>query len=258
MTGLVKKFIVFMLAAVCLGTFSCKKNEETQNDEQKQQQIPVEVVTQYIRNRGYIYQNAEDVNVPLKNLKPEVYKLMSFGDKVSVLYETTLGKDQYYRVQLPDTTEYWALKALFTEKFIVINKPHVLCYTQPDSDYVPAVKVEPGDFGYFVKELNGWVLVDFNCTYRSYKEGQPRKWVGQYWINTGYTDDLKCAKQAFYLSRANYNLLGEKTVDKESAIANLKKAFEVTNNENTEISFVLKDLLDELETPAQTSDSTND
>ena len=70
-------------------------------------------------------------------------------------------------------------------------------------------------------------------------------WVGNVWLKTGYTEDTKVARESYILSRA-YNDLYGKNVNPDSAIEKLKQALEINNGEETEITYVIKNLLNQL------------
>jgi hypothetical protein len=221
---------------------ACKKGESAANNDiaKENTESVVENQTQYISDwSAVLYVNESDVGTDYKTLANDKFMILYFGSKVTVKFAKTISKKQYYRVQLPDSTEYWADKSVFAEKFIVINKEHVSTYSQPDLDYVTSLKLEPGDFGIYKKEMNGWIQVDFYA-YRPLKDGGERKWVGTKWIQDGWTEDIICAKQAYYLYLATYNELSKN--DKEKALSMLAKANEATDNAETEISYVLNEM----------------
>ncbi|HOJ63428.1 MAG TPA: hypothetical protein PLE45_03300 [Spirochaetota bacterium] len=237
-----KRFI--LLLTILITIFSCKKDNSL-NTTTTVSTISIENPTQYIKEAGcYFYKNIEDVNTPIKNLKSDSYLWVDFGRKVTVIDTKKVGDDDYYKVQLPDKSIYWAKKDFFTSKFITINKANVLCYKQPDNDWATTIKLQPGDFGTLIKEEDGWINVEFKA-YRPTKEGGDRKWVGNYWIKEGWTDDINTAKQAYYLYMAYYYKLIKN--DDKNAIEMIKKAFSSTNEEETEISYVLRDYLQELQ-----------
>ena len=236
----VSSIIIMMLCSLA----ACKKGESANNAvENENTETVVENQTQYTRDWVVMYVNEADVGTDYKKLANDKYVALNFGSKVTVKSEKTIGKKQYYKVQLPDTTEYWADKSQFAEKFIVINKEHVSTYSQPDLDYVTALKLEPGDFGFYNKEMNGWILVDFYA-YRAVKEGEDPKWVGSKWIQDGWTEDITCAKQAYYLYLAIHQDLKKNDVVK--ALEYLNRAMEVTDNAQTEITYVIDDMKNRL------------
>ena len=106
---------------------ACKKGESANNAvENENTETVVENQTQYTRDWVVMYVNEADVGTDHKKLANDKYVALNFGSKVTVKSEKTIGKKQYYKVQLPDTTEYWADKSQFAEKFIVI-KEILLC-----------------------------------------------------------------------------------------------------------------------------------
>ncbi len=222
----------------------------------KKAESVVENQTQYVSDwSAVLYVNESDVGTDYKTLANDKFIFLYFGSKVTVKFAKTISKKQYYRVQLPDSTEYWADKSVFAEKFIVINKEHVSTYSQPDLDYVTSLKLEPGDFGIYQKEMNGWIQVDFYA-YRPLKDGGERKWVGTKWIQDGWTEDIICAKQAYYLYLATYNELSKN--DKEKALSMLAKANEATDNAETEISYVLNEMYIRLTNTEPTDENTEE
>ncbi|MBP5706434.1 MAG: SH3-like domain-containing protein [Spirochaetales bacterium] len=220
---------------------TCKKGDNTLNNiKNENNEAVVENQTQYVSDwSAVLYTSEADVGTDYKKLANDKFTILYFGSKVTVKSEKSINKKEYYKVQLPDTSEYWADKSQFSERFIVINKEHVSTYNQPDLDYVTAIKLEPGDFGIFKKEMNGWIQVDFYA-YRSLKDGGDRKWVGTKWIQDGWTEDITCAKQAYYLYLATYNELQKNNKDK--ALEMLAKANEATDKAETEISYVLNEM----------------
>lgn len=251
---MLKKYFFLLLLIILV--FNCKKNnsgEITNNNSIVDDNLKIYNATQYVKENGvYIFTNESDVDKQIKDLDKNKYLYLDFGNKVNVVDSKKIGKDEYFKIQLPDTTVYWAKKDFFAEKLLTINQTDVLCYKQPDLDYATTVKLQPGDFGIYVKEINDWICVDFRA-YRPVKAGGERKWVGgPYWIKTGYTDDIKTAKQAYYLYLANYNSL----IKNNDALAldNLNKGLTITNNEDTEITYVLRDMIKDL-TPKDATDS---
>ncbi|HOV15860.1 MAG TPA: hypothetical protein PK771_16340 [Spirochaetota bacterium] len=171
--------------------------------------------------------------------------MLEFGNKVTITKDKKIGDKIYYFVTLPDKTTHWIAAENLTEKFITINQPDVICYKQPDTAYINSnTKLQPGDFAYFVKEQDGFINVDFISYMPRLKKNQTT-WVGNVWLKDGYTDDLKISRESYILSRA-YNDLYGKNPNKENAIQKLKDALEINGGEETEITYVIKTLLNEL------------
>lgn len=256
-------FILLSLFSYCLFSYyGCKKDNNrsvtinTATTVREEEDLNfIENATQYVKVNGcYFYKNLEDVNTPIKQLKSDSYLWVDFGRKINVLDIKKVNNDYYYNVQLPDKSIYWAKKDFFTTKFITIIKTNVLCYEQPDTNWGATIKLQPGDFGTLIKEDDGWLNVEFKA-YRPIKDNGERRWVGTYWIKEGYTDDINTAKQAFYLYMAYYYKLIKK--DTKNAIEMLKKAFYIVNDEETEISYVIRDFLKELSREDSSSDINN-
>ena len=246
-----------LIGILFLLILNCKKDGSSDNSGKKEDEnlVIIENPTQYIKESGgYFYKDLSDVNTPIKDLKPDQYLWVEFGGKVTAIDIKKVNNVEYYKIQLPDKSVYWAKKDLFTSKFITINKANVLCYKQPDNDWATSIKLQPGDFGTLIKEEDGWINVEFRA-YRPTKDGGERKWVGTYWIKEGYTDDINTAKQAYYLYQAYYYNLIKK--DNKNAIEMLKKAL-TTVEQETEITYVIREFLEELESGSVANDTTKD
>ncbi|OHD13584.1 MAG: hypothetical protein A2Z98_06140 [Spirochaetes bacterium GWB1_27_13] len=197
----------------------------------------------YVKYQVWFYEKESDIGKQAKDVKEK--KLMEFGNKVTITKERKINDILYYQVQIPDKTTYWVSSENLTQKFITINQPDVVCYKQPDTDYAnTAVKLQAGDFAYFVKEQDGFINVDF-ISYMPRGKKEQGIWVGNVWLKTGYTEDTKVARESYILSRA-YNDLYGKNVNPDSAIEKLKQALEINNGEETEITYVIKNLLNQL------------
>jgi hypothetical protein len=218
--------------------FSQKQGSDTQEEKTEEPE------TRYVKNWGtWIISHEEDIGKPLKEIKEKLY--LEFGSKVYVLEEKEINDRTYVRVQLPDTSEYWARNDTLVEKFIVITSNNVLCYTQPDTDYADTILLQPGDFGFFIREMEGWVNAEF-LTYRPEVPGGTHVRVGEKWINMGYTEDLRTAKEAYYLNLAYYYIYS-KEKDTQKALERLEKAQNANVDIETEITYVIEDLLNELQ-----------
>ena len=157
---------------------------------------------------------------------------------------------------LPDGSEYWVAANALVDKFIVITREDVLCYKQPDTDYADTILLQPGDLGLFSKEMDGWINAEF-LAYRPVEPGGEIKRVGSKWIKGGYTEDLSTAKEAYYLSLAYYYLYS-KDKDVKKAVERLEKAASINVTGDTEITYVINDLLagltGESEQPAESEE----
>jgi hypothetical protein len=217
--------------------FSQQQGTDTQEAE------TAEPETMYVKNWGtWVISREEDIGKPLKEIKEKLY--LEFGSKLYVLEEKSINERVYVKVQLPDTSEYWARKNTLVEKFIVITSNDILCYTQPDTDYADTILLQPGDFGFFIREMESWVNAEF-LTFRPEVPGGTYVRVGEKWINTGYTEDLRTAKEAYYLNLAYY-YIHSKEKDEKKAIERLEKAQNVNVDIDTEITYIIEDLLSDL------------
>jgi hypothetical protein len=245
-------FVLFVLGCNkepgdSLNLFS-KKAEIPPSEEQ------VQKPTMYVKEWGvWFYRNEEDAGKPSKEVKDKLY--MDFGSKVTVLDEKNINGKDFFKVQLPDQTDYWVRKTVFVEKFIIINQKDVLCYKQPDLDYADTILLQPGDFGLFQREIDGWMLADF-LAYRPKESGGDRAVVGEKWIKEGYTTDLRAAKEAFYLNRAYYYQFS-KNKNREKAVEMLEKARNINVDADTEITYVIETLLEELKGTAHKESEGN-
>lgn len=247
-----KSLFIWILSVLLFLSFSCKKEQTTEEKDKNVTNVTVEEngkslpeynTTQYVKYQVWFYKNKDDAGKNPKDVKDKI--LMEFGNKVTVLGDKQIGDKLFFNVSLPDKTTYWVAAEHLAEKFIVINQPDVICYKQPDTAYVnSSAKLQPGDFAYFVKEQDGFVNVDFISYIPRGKKDQI-VWVGNVWIKDGFTDDLKAAKEAYFLSRA-YNDLYGKTPNKENAIQKLKDILDINSGEETEVTYVIKTLLNEL------------
>jgi hypothetical protein len=238
-----KILIIFSIITILLTISACKKStQQTDNSKGSKDDSAIENTTQYVKEWGIIaFSKLEEVTKKPDEVKDKIY--LEFGSKVNILKNKKVNDVIYYRIQTPDKNEYWAPKDNFTPKFIIINQTDVTCYLQPDQAYVSTIKLQPGDFGVFVKQIDEYINVDFKA-YRKLKDSDDKKgWVGNVWIKEGYTTDLNAAKQAFYLYLAYFY---EQKNDIKSAKESLQKAFEKTDNANTEISDVIKSYQDQL------------
>ncbi len=248
-----KLLFINLLIILLFPSVSCvkKKNNDAQNKESAvsesssdNSQSDITNVTQYVSSYGvWAYANESDLGKKSGDVKEKMY--LNFGSPVTIIGSKKENNIEYYKIQLPDDTTYWSPKENFAEKFIVINKTDVLCYTQPDTGYATQLKLQPGDFGIYVKEKNGFINADFYA-YRPYKPGDEKKWVGNVWLKEGYTDNINAAREAYYLFLAYASLQKNK---KDDAKTYLDKALEASETYGeTDITPVVKDQLNELKT----------
>ena len=231
-----KKFLLFCLIFVLLlSLFGCKKGLSMGGGSGDK--------VQYVKEYGtYVYKNEEDCGKSSKEVNDKEY--LEFGSKLNVLKSKNVEGKEYLKVQLPDKSEYWANKENLTEKFIVITQNNVEAYDQPDDSYKTGIKLQPGDYGLFVKEQDGWTNVEFYA-YRPDKEDGERKWVGNKWIKGGYTDDLNAAREAYRLYLAYYYKISKNDTDK--AVKYLEEGLEINKGDKSEIYSALEDYAEELE-----------
>lgn len=231
-----KKLLLYILIIALVFSFlNCKKIKLTEEES-------VESVTQYIKESVWAFEKEEDLIKDPKEVKEK--KLLEFGDKITVLKMKKIEEKEYYNIQLPDKTKLWVPVKNVTEKFIIINQNDVETYKQPEQDYKTGVKLQPGDFGIFVKEQDGWINVDF-FAYRPLKDGEDRKWVGNKWIKEGYTEDIKAAREAYYLYLSCFYKISKN--DNTTALKYIKLALDANKGDQSEIYSVIEEFQKELE-----------
>jgi hypothetical protein len=195
----------------------------------------------------WIYTSRDDLGRPAAEVPRERRTLLDVGSRVATL-EVVRGPGgddagPWARIQLPDGTEHWVAAGHLVDRFIVITRSDVLCYDQPDTTFATTIFLQPGDFGYFVDEQEGWIKADFHAYRPREPEGEPA-WVGERWIkSSGFTDDVMTAKEAYYLYRARRELRHGST---EAEIDLLRRAENANVLGDTEITPVIRALLDEL------------
>ncbi|MCG8570798.1 MAG: hypothetical protein MJB14_11725 [Spirochaetes bacterium] len=241
-----KKSIIPVIIILLLFT-NCKKEEKTSTDSQEKIMINPEMQIQYAI-QDYILTYAKKENVgkswkEMKDMDSSEYFWLSIGNKVKVLQETNANGFDSYLFELPDGTQYWVEKEYLTHKFMIINANDTATFSQPDQDYKGKLKLQTGDFGIVKEEKNGFFLVEFKA-YQPFKEGADPKYVGEVWINSGYTNDVNAAKEAYYLYLAKYYDLQKNDLTK--AVENLNKGLEINNGSPTDITHVLQEYLADL------------
>ena len=127
---MINRLFNFIISIIILFSLNnCNKNSNKNN---KSTEI-VETATQYVKDWGvWVYKNEEDLGKKAKDVKEKEY--FEFGSKFTVLLSKNINDKDYYKIQLPDKTEYWVEKDRLVEKFIVINQDDVTAYSQPDQD----------------------------------------------------------------------------------------------------------------------------
>ena len=198
----------------------------------------------------YLY-NVED-NKEKKVIKKNIKEidnteriLFDIGQQLTAIKEKNSGSKTYYQIILPNKKNYWIDASFVTEKYITINSEDVACYKQPSMNSLNNnFKLQPGDFGYFIKEKNGFINVEFNL-YLPRGIDNSIVLVGNVWIKEGYTDDINTAKEAYWLSAA-YNQIYIKNPNKEIAKKYLINALEENRPEKTKIALIAQKVLKEL------------
>lgn len=164
-----------------------------------------------------------------------------FGNKVLVLSNKKVKETYFLQVQLPDKSKYWSWAAYFTPKFITITQKDVKTYSQPDTGYQNKLKLQPGFLGYYVKEMDGWINVEFKLFAPKKADDKP-VWVGSVWLNASdtsfYTEDWDTAYDANSLLDA-YNLLYGKKIDIQGSVNVLKQSLaENDGRENIAVNLI--------------------
>lgn len=197
---------------------------------------------------AWFFMQSSDLGKQPKDVKNKM--ILYFGNRVTVTGSQKVGDTYYLNVQLPDNSKIWGPADYFATKFITIIDSDLPCFSQPDQSYRNRVKLQPGYFGYYVKEVNNFVNVDI-MNYAIKNDNEKPTWIGNVWIKTGYSENINTAMQATYLKSA-YNLLYGKTPDVKNALAKLKEGLEVNNQAETEITPVISALIEKLQggTPA--------
>lgn len=206
-----------------------------------------ETKVQYTRYPVWIFARREDLGKAAGEVPREHRTLIEVGSRVTTLEEAAGPNGgeagRWARIQLPDGTEHWVAARHLVDRFIVISRRDVLCYDQPDATFATTIFLQPGDFGYFLDEQEGWIKAAFHAYRPREPEGEPL-WVGERWIkSSGFTDDVLAAKEAYYLYRARRELRRDA---QGAAVEHLLRADGINVLEDTEITPVIRSLLAEL------------
>ncbi len=229
---MMKKNVLFILLLGLLTSFIFAADEE----------IPAKNSIVFLKyESAWLISNDNDLEKKVNDVKEK--KLFNFGNKFTVVGNKKIKDKVFLNVVLPDKTKLWGPLDYFTEKFITITENDLKCYSQPDEGYVAKNKLQPGYFGYFITAQNEWVKVKF-ISYVPGNTLNDKIWIGDVWIKSGYTDDVKTAQQGYALALA-YNGLYGKTKDVNYAIKKLQDG--ITNVEGgTTITYILEELLTQL------------
>ncbi|OHD23901.1 MAG: hypothetical protein A2086_07980 [Spirochaetes bacterium GWD1_27_9] len=214
--------------------------------------IPQNNTNLYVKYEAiWSFEKEGDLEKTPKDVKEK--KLLNFGNKVLVIGNKKIKDAYYIQFQLPDKTKYWASLDNFAIKFITIIEKDLVAYTQPDDSYLAKFKLQPGCFGYYIKENDGFINVDI-ASYIPKKQGQKSIWAGNVWIKKGYTDDIKVASQGILVARA-FNLLYGKTYNAKDGLTKLNEALELLG-EDTVLSPFIANLVTELDGGGITTTTT--
>jgi hypothetical protein len=191
--------------------------------------------------------NEQDIGKATKEIKD--WKQLFFGNKVTLVNNKKFKDVVYFCVQLPDKTKGWGRYDYFTSKFITITAKDVTCYSQPDASYKSKIKLQPGFLGYYQREENGFILVDFPFWKPKKTEEKPA-YLGKLWIqanNDIYSDDINLAAEADMLTTAYSYLYNNKESKPADALKTLKKALELNQGDETVVSITVGELISQLE-----------
>jgi|GEM_PF-1387561 len=258
-------YLVFIfILFVSLNACKCKQGqnggnttENTKNNKDKKGDKSFTEKTQYVKEWGiWCYKNKDDIGKKANEVKDKIY--LYFGEEVSVANIVKINNKEYYELKIAGENDtYWANSDVFAEKFIVINKPSTKCYNRPNDTSISPIKLEAGDFGYFLREEGDFIEVDFYAYRPSTPDGE-KKWVGTKWIKDGYTTNLIAAKEAYYLYFSYYHEI-KNNIDK--AVNMLEKSLQVseTYEQQTEITPIIQSRYEELTGHSyNTSNKTDD
>ena len=204
--------------------------------------------TGYITEPIYAFYDKDKIS------KDSPKKLIEELEKVTVLQKINLEesiKNIYskpvnviLKVRLADDKDYWIPKDFFTELPFIIIKNKVEAYYQPDKTSKILFYLSPGDFGYHVEtKYKDWYLVDF-AAYQipAHSTGNKTIKVGKVWINRGFSNNIRLARQAYYLVKAKTVIKYKYKNYRQRAESYLNRALEVGDS-NSIISNIVKKLL---------------
>lgn len=236
---MMKKFILFILLFGLLTNFIFAADEE----------IPAKNSIVYLKyESAWLFSNDNDLEKNAKDVKEK--KIFNFGNKFTVVGNKKIKDKIFLNVVLPDKTKFWGSLDYFTVKFITIIENDLKSYTQPDDGYIAKYKLQTGYFGYYITAQDEWVKVKFISYVQGKNPGDKPVWIGDVWIKSGYTDDIKTAQQGYALALA-YNALYGKTKDVNLAIKKLQNG--ISNvDEQTSITPILEELLNQLKENSET------
>lgn len=229
---------IFLGLLVFISVISCKeKNNTAQIDEGVLKNIQTTPVvkqdlkqndvyyTKNLMNIGYI--NRDDVGKKIQQLAKGSYHRLGIGVKVECLQAEFDGEKEIFLVEMGNSKKVWMDMNDLTKGVIVINKPNVITYDIPDTDWMTEQNVQQGDLGYIITSYNDWLFVDFRG-YRPYGSEGEKVWIGRKWIrNSDYIMDGDLAGQAMYLYFAYYQLMNDR---KDDAVTNINYAKKITSN----------------------------
>lgn len=230
---MMKKFILFILLLVLLTNFIFAADEE----------IPAKNSIVYLKyESAWLFSNDKDLEKNAKDVKEK--KVFNFGNKFTVVGNKKIKDKVFLNVVLPDKSKLWGPLDYFTVKFITITENDLKCFTQPDDGYVAKNKLQAGYYGYYITEQKEWIKVKFISYVPGNNPGDKPVWIGDVWIKSGYTDDVKTAQQGYALALA-YNAIYGKTKNVNVAIQKLENGISNVDQE-TSITYVLEDILTQL------------
>jgi hypothetical protein len=225
---------------IFISVISCGKKENkviTQNeDTQKTTQVTNTAAkqdskqndiyyTKNLMNLGYI--NRDDVGKKWQQLPKGTYHRLGIGAKVVCEQVEYDGEKEIFLVEMENSKKVWMDFDDLSKGVIVINKPNIITYEIPDTDWMTKQNVQQGDLGYIITSYKDWLFVDFRG-YRAYEENEEKVWIGRKWIkNTGYIMNPDLAGQAMYLYFAYYQIMKDRIDD---AVTNLNYAKKITSD----------------------------
>lgn len=238
---MVKKILPLILCLLTLVTCRPKSKPGVEGKGDSDSKAP-SVSTMYARF-DYVLCYADEAHfgktrAQLKEANAD-YTYLNFGNKVTVVAEKKAGDDLYYQFKKPSGEEFWAKSTTLAAQFIVINSSDIPIYSEPDTSYGLKKNLQPGMLGFLLEENNGWYKVEV----WAYTREKPKKWAGgTFWIQSGFTNDLETAKQAYLYYQATRSEAKDNDIPK--AIELTKQAIDLGN---TDIINVLEEYILELE-----------